>query len=113
MDWDEWKEHFGLAFHREEDSSRKAVFDANLAFMEAENAKGNQYTLGVNHLLTSLKMNALRGLLADRTALPSGKTGEISLCVRLCHGLGRSRLFAQPDGIHLGNDENNSRSLNM
>jgi C1A family cysteine protease len=48
MSWDEWKSHFGMAFNGEEDTARQAVFEANIAIIETENAKGNTYTLGVN-----------------------------------------------------------------
>jgi hypothetical protein len=48
MSWAEWKDHFGMAFNGEEDTTRETVFNANIALIEAENAKGNTYTLGVN-----------------------------------------------------------------
>lgn len=48
MSWDEWKNQFGMTFNGEEDSARSAVFEANVAFIETENAKDNTYTLGVN-----------------------------------------------------------------
>jgi len=48
MSWDDWKSHFGMTFNGEEDVARKVAFEANVAFIETENAKGNSYTLGVN-----------------------------------------------------------------
>merc|ERR1719240_1501456 len=48
MTWPEYKQHFGMAFNGEEDATREAVFDENMAFITSENAKGNKYTLGVN-----------------------------------------------------------------
>jgi C1A family cysteine protease len=49
MSWEEWKNEFGMVFNSGlEDDTRKAVFEANVATIEAENAKGNTYTLGVN-----------------------------------------------------------------
>jgi len=48
MSWDEWKNHFGMEFNSD-DESRKDVYESNVAFIEAENAKGHTYVLGVNH----------------------------------------------------------------
>jgi C1A family cysteine protease len=48
MSWEAWKNEFGMAFNGEEDASRQAVYEANVATIEAENAKGQGYTLGVN-----------------------------------------------------------------
>jgi len=48
MSWEEWKTEYGMTFNGEEDATRKAVFEDNVATIEAENAKGNKYTLGVN-----------------------------------------------------------------
>merc|ERR1719240_2418383 len=48
MTWPEYKQHFGMAFNGEEDATREAVFNENMAFITSENAKGNKYTLGVN-----------------------------------------------------------------
>jgi len=48
MTWGEYKEHFGMAFNGEEEATREAAFNANIALIESENAKGNKYTLGVN-----------------------------------------------------------------
>merc|ERR1712046_265798 len=48
MSWEEWKNEFGMAFNGEEDAARQTAFEANIAFIESENAKGNSYTLGVN-----------------------------------------------------------------
>merc|ERR1712139_489918 len=38
----------GMVFNGEEDATRQSVFEANIALIESENAKGNKYTLGVN-----------------------------------------------------------------
>jgi hypothetical protein len=48
MSWADWKDHFGMTFNGEDDVAREQVFNANVATIEAENAKGNSYTLGVN-----------------------------------------------------------------
>merc|ERR1712139_31833 len=48
MSWDDYKNHFGMAFNGEEDATREQKFNANIALIEAENAKGNTHTLGVN-----------------------------------------------------------------
>jgi len=48
MEWDEWKNHFGMTFNGEEDAARSAAFAANIAIIEEENAKDAGYTLGVN-----------------------------------------------------------------
>jgi C1A family cysteine protease len=48
MSWEEWKTEFGMTFNGPEEDARKVVFEANVATIEAENAKGNTYTLGVN-----------------------------------------------------------------
>jgi len=48
MSWEEFKSEFGMAFNGEEETTREAAFNANIALIEAENAKGNSYTLGVN-----------------------------------------------------------------
>jgi C1A family cysteine protease len=48
MSWEEYKQEFGLAFNGEEDTARQAAFTDNIALIEAENAKGHSYTLGVN-----------------------------------------------------------------
>jgi len=48
MSWDEWKNHFGMTFNGEDDAARSVVFADNVASIEAENANGNTYTLGVN-----------------------------------------------------------------
>merc|ERR1719155_19111 len=48
MSWADWKNEFGMTFNGEEDTTREQVFNANVEFIETENAKGNTYTLGVN-----------------------------------------------------------------
>jgi len=48
MSWEEYKQEFGLAFNGEEETARQAAFNDNIALIEAENAKGHSYTLGVN-----------------------------------------------------------------
>jgi cathepsin L len=48
MSWADWKNEFGMTFNGEEDSTRKGVFEQNIAFIEHANANGNSYTLGVN-----------------------------------------------------------------
>jgi len=48
MSWADWKDQFGMTFNGEEDMNREQTFNANIALIEAENAKGNTYTLGVN-----------------------------------------------------------------
>jgi len=48
MSWGEWKSEFGMTFNGEEESSRQAVFEGNVALIETENAKGNTFVLGVN-----------------------------------------------------------------
>jgi len=60
MSWDDWKNHFGITFNGEEDVTRQAVFEANVAIIEAENAKGKSYTLGVNQFshLTNAEFKA-------------------------------------------------------
>jgi len=49
MSWADWKDHFGMVFNGEDDTARQSVFEANVAFIESENAKDNTFTLGVNH----------------------------------------------------------------
>jgi C1A family cysteine protease len=49
MSWADWKNHYGMAFNGDEDATREQIFNTNIAFIEAENAKGHTYTLGVNH----------------------------------------------------------------
>jgi C1A family cysteine protease len=49
MSWADWKDHYGMAFNGDEDATREQIFNTNIAFIEAENAKGHTYTLGVNH----------------------------------------------------------------
>jgi len=48
MSWADWKNHFGMQFNGEEEAAREAIFTANIATIESENAAGNSYTLGVN-----------------------------------------------------------------
>merc|ERR1712166_614487 len=48
MSWADWKNEFGMTFNGEEEATRESVFAATVAFIEAENAKENTYTLGVN-----------------------------------------------------------------
>merc|ERR1719240_2233925 len=49
MNWEDWKTEFGMAFNgEEEENSRRAVYEANVATIELENSKNNTYTLGVN-----------------------------------------------------------------
>lgn len=49
LTWAEWKNQFGVVFNGdEEDSTRQSVYESNVAFIEAENSKGNAYVLGVN-----------------------------------------------------------------
>jgi C1A family cysteine protease len=48
MSWGDWKNQFGMTFNGEEDATREQIFSNNVANIEAENAKGNAYTLGVN-----------------------------------------------------------------
>merc|ERR1712224_718146 len=48
MSWADWKSHFGMQFNGEEEAAREAIFNANIATIEAENSAGNTYTLGVN-----------------------------------------------------------------
>jgi len=49
MSWAEWKDQFGMTFNGDEDATREEIFNANIAVIEASNAAGNDYTLGVNH----------------------------------------------------------------
>jgi len=48
MTWGEYKAHYGMAFNGDEEATREAAFNANIALIESENTKGNKYTLGVN-----------------------------------------------------------------
>merc|ERR1712166_1128809 len=48
MSWADWKNEFGMTFNGEEEATRESMFAATIAFIEAENAKDNTYTLGVN-----------------------------------------------------------------
>jgi len=46
MTWDEYKLSFGKVYNGEEDQHRQNIFNANVAFIESENAKDHTYTLG-------------------------------------------------------------------
>jgi len=49
MPWEEWKQEFGWSPNGESDeSNRRGIYQRNVAFISAENAKGNTYRLGVN-----------------------------------------------------------------
>jgi C1A family cysteine protease len=48
MSWGDYKNKFGMAFNGEEDAVREQKFNANIALIEAENARQNTHTLGVN-----------------------------------------------------------------
>jgi hypothetical protein len=48
MSWEDWKNEFGMIFNGDEEDSRRAVYEANIATIEAENSQNNTYTLGVN-----------------------------------------------------------------
>jgi C1A family cysteine protease len=49
MSWADWKNQFGMTFNGDEDATREQIFNANVADIEAENAKdSNTFTLGVN-----------------------------------------------------------------
>merc|ERR1712139_347869 len=45
----DWKNQFGMTFNGDEEAAREQIFNNNVAHIEAENARGNTYTLGVNH----------------------------------------------------------------
>lgn len=45
--WEDFKALYGKNYAGEEEASRKAIFESNMAFIESENAKGHSYTLGM------------------------------------------------------------------
>merc|ERR1712160_48741 len=45
--WEEFKALFGKNYAGEEEVARQAIFETNMAFIDAENAKGHTYTLGM------------------------------------------------------------------
>lgn len=47
-EWAAFKEKFGKSYSHDEEFSRRTIFDNNVAFITAENAKGNSFTLGIN-----------------------------------------------------------------
>merc|ERR1712232_1036439 len=46
--WEDFKSNFAREYGAEEEMIRKAIFVANMKHIEAENAKGHRYKLGVN-----------------------------------------------------------------
>jgi C1A family cysteine protease len=49
MPWEDWKQAFGWqANDVAEEAKRKGIYEQNVAFIRAENARGNSYRLGVN-----------------------------------------------------------------
>jgi len=49
MPWEEWKQEFGWSPNGESDeSNRRGIYQRTVAFISAENAKGNTYRLCVN-----------------------------------------------------------------
>jgi len=45
--WEEFKQEFGRAYNGDEEQHREEVFNANVKFINAENAKGHSHMLGV------------------------------------------------------------------
>jgi len=58
--WEEFKALFGKNYAGEEEVARQAIFETNMAFIDAENAKGHTYTLGMGPFadLTSAEFTA-------------------------------------------------------
>jgi len=46
-EWEDFKAKFGRFYNGDEDDKRHAIFDANMEFIQTENAKGHSYVLGV------------------------------------------------------------------
>merc|ERR1719276_648825 len=61
-DWEDYKNQFGKVYNGDDDV-RHAIFDANMKFITAENAKGHSYTLGLGPFtdMTSDEFKALQG----------------------------------------------------
>jgi C1A family cysteine protease len=62
-DWEEFKAEYGKYYNGEdEESKRHEIFNANVEFINAENAKGHSYTLGVGPFadLTAEEFKATR-----------------------------------------------------
>lgn len=50
--WDEWKAQHGKVYNGDdEEETRHGIFNTNVSFIEAENAKDLGYTVGLNQLL--------------------------------------------------------------
>merc|ERR1712166_536453 len=90
MSWADWKNEFGMTFNGEEEATRESVFAATVAFIEAENAKENTYTLGVNQFshLSEAEFKALftggqggSALSSDDAHLGELEVGEIASSV--------------------------------
>merc|ERR1711865_588596 len=69
--WSDFKNEFGMAFNGEEETTREAVFNQNIAFIEAENANGNSYTLGGTSSLICQMRNSRPSTPEEREAAPS------------------------------------------
>jgi len=62
-DWEDFKAQYGKYYNGEdEETKRHEIFDANVEFINAENAKGHSYTLGVGPFadLTAEEFKATR-----------------------------------------------------
>jgi cathepsin L len=59
--WEEFKQEFGRAYNGDEEQHREQVFNFNVAYINAENAKGHSHILGVGPFadLTSDEFKAL------------------------------------------------------
>merc|ERR1711865_1356324 len=69
--WSDFKNEFGMAFNGEEETTREAVFNQNIAFIEAENANGNSYTLGGTSSHICQTRNSRPSTPEEREAAPS------------------------------------------
>jgi len=71
--WSDWKYQFGKQYNGDEDTFRHEVFNKNLAFIEAENAKGHSHTLGLGPFtaMTTEEYKALLGSKPEGSDTPT------------------------------------------
>lgn len=76
-DFDAWMAKFGKAYNGDSEyATRKAIYEENMKFIEAENAKGNTFTLGETQF-TDLTNDEFKALYVNGYKAPEQMLGEL------------------------------------
>lgn len=91
--FDAWKEEFGIAYNSDdENESRKAIYEANAAWIDSENAAGKDYTVGVNQF-AAMTLEEFKAQYLTRSPV----TGESEMPVLGVHEYEGEPLLADVD----------------